>query len=283
VFHSVIIPTRGRADSCWETVACVFRQSVKPDQVLVSAVDAADVDNPMTDERVRVIFGQKGLTRQRNRAIDQLDPSCEIVTMLDDDVELPEDYLANVQRLFSQRPDVVICFGDVRNCPGATRDQARQILGQWSAPNEFHEGPSGLGCSMNIRRSVLNQVRFDERLPLYGWLEDADFSARCRGLGKIGFHEAARTVHLVEQRARLSGYRFGYSQVMNPFYLWRKNRGGTLIGLLREHWLKVIGSNLVGLVRRDPMIDRWGRLRGNFLAFRLILRGRVEPELIERL
>jgi GT2 family glycosyltransferase len=277
----VIIPTRGRADSCQATVASVFRQNVLPDQVIVSAVEPSDWRGE-ADPRVRLLLGAAGLTRQRNRGIAALDPRCQVVTMLDDDVELPEDYFQNIQRLFTQHPDVALCFGAVREFPRMSRENARQVLTQWPARDEFRQGACGLGCSMNIRRTVVDKISFDERLPLYGWLEDADFAARARPYGKQGTYEAARTLHLVEPKMRLSGVRFGYAQAMNPYYLWRKG-SLPLKEVVVQHWIKAIGSNLLGLVRRDPAVDRWGRLRGNARAFSLILRGRAEPELLEKL
>jgi len=253
-----------------------------PDQVIISAVEPADWDEGRTDPRIQVLFGTKGLTRQRNRAIAALDRKCEIVSMMDDDVELPKDYFERVQGIFTQRPDVAICFANVRNGLGMSRDQARQALAHWSAPDEFREGACGLGCSMNIRRSVFDHVSFDERLPLYGWLEDADFAARSRPYGKVGTYEACRIIHLLEQKMRLSGVRFGFSQVMNPYYLWRKG-SIPFNEVLLSHWLKGTCSNAFGLLRPDRTIDRAGRLRGSFLAFSLLIRGCVEPERIERL
>jgi hypothetical protein len=135
---------------------------------------------------------------------------------------------------------------------------------------------------MNIRRQVFDHISFDERLPLYGWLEDADFAARSQHLGKQGTYDACRTVHLLEQKMRLSGVRFGYSQIMNPYYLWRKG-SVPLKEVLLNHWLKGIGSNTLGLIRRDVAIDRLGRLHGDFLALWFILHGRIEPEYIEKL
>ena len=281
MFLSVIIPTRGRAASCRATLCSVLRQKIPPDEIIISATEPADWGDAPPDQSVSIVFGAKGLTRQRNRGIAALDRRCRIVTMLDDDVELPEDYFLKVRELFSKHPDIVLSFGSVREMPGANRDQAAQALAEWEGGARFSDGARGLGCSMSIRRDVLDRVKFDERLPLYGWLEDADFAARCRHLGRQGVSEACRTVHLVEPKARLSGVRFGFSQVMNPFYLWQK---GTLPlrELLINHWIKGAGSNVVGLIRRDHQIDRWGRLRGQCKALWMIFQGQTEPEYVEQ-
>ena len=41
------------------------------------------------------------------------------------------------------------------------------------------------GCNMAFRTAGIGSVRFDERLPLYGWQEDLDFCGALRGSGRI--------------------------------------------------------------------------------------------------
>ena len=40
-----------------------------------------------------------------------------------------------------------------------------------------------MGCNMAFRFSALRNVRFDERLPLYAWLEDHDFRGQVERRG----------------------------------------------------------------------------------------------------
>ena len=62
---------------------------------------------------------------------------------------------------------------------------------------------------------------------------------------------------------------------MNPFYLWRKRtmslrRAATQMG-------RNMAINTVRSLRPEPWVDRKGRLKGNFLAWRDIARGRIDP------
>jgi hypothetical protein len=81
---------------------------------------------------------------------------------------------------------------------------------------------------------------------------------------------------------RISGTRFGFSQVMNPYYLFRKRElsFGTLLGFF---WMRSLLSNVFNGARRGMLYDYRGRLKGNLLAFMSIARGRVEPERITEL
>jgi GT2 family glycosyltransferase len=140
---------------------------------------------------------------------------------------------------------------------------------------------NGYGCNMALRLDVVraHALRFDERLPLYAWYEDIDL---CRRLashgGEIVEVAAASGVHLGVKHGRTSGKRLGYSQVVNPLYLWRKG------SYPLDRALRSIGRHLlingVRSLRPEPWVDRRGRLVGNSLALLDIMRGRAVPERI---
>jgi hypothetical protein len=113
---------------------------------------------------------------------------------------------------------------------------------------------------------------------LYGWQEDVDFTSRLRARGRVVALKSIRGVHLGVKSGRVSGVRFGYSQVANPVYLIRKGSVPLPVGL------KLMGKNLLANLARslwpESYIDRRGRLRGNLLALSHVARGRVEPEYI---
>src|SRR5256885_1905456 len=64
----------------------------------------------------------------------------------------------------------------------------------------------------------------NERLSLYGWLEDLDFARSMLRRGRVVKCTGARIAHLGVSSGRQSEARYGFSQVMNPFYLWRKGQ-----------------------------------------------------------
>jgi GT2 family glycosyltransferase len=41
------------------------------------------------------------------------------------------------------------------------------------------------GCNMAYRMSAIDDLRFDERLVLYGWLEDKEFSRKAAKKGRL--------------------------------------------------------------------------------------------------
>jgi len=118
-------------------------------------------------------------------------------------------------------------------------------------------------------------IRFDENLPLYGWLEDLDFSARLRAKGRIVETSRCVGVHLGVKNGRSPGRQIGYSHIANPLYLARKGS----IGWRRAFSMagKVLVANSVRVFAPEPFIDRRGRLSGNLRALGDLVTGRLHP------
>lgn len=110
---------------------------------------------------------------------------------------------------------------------------------------------------------------------MYGWQEDIDFSRQLAAWGRVVRAEALMGVHLGEKRGRVSGVKFGYSQVANPIYLMRK--GTVSISFGGQTVVRNLLANMVRSLWPESYIDRVGRLKGNFLALTDLLRRRLHP------
>jgi GT2 family glycosyltransferase len=252
--------------------------------MLVAACEPTDVKGVIR-EGVKCIFAPRGLTRQRN-AILQEGSGFDIIVFFDDDFLALPNYLENIERVFFAHPDVAMVTGEVIADgiigPGLDIEEARRLLGAHggNGPEEqaLVDIYNGYGCNMAVRMRAVQtgRVAFDERLPLYGWLEDVDFSRRLARCGRIVRSSAARGVHMGVKSGRQSGLRLGYSQIANPVYLVRK---GTLAWsrALRQMG-RNIAMNLVFSVRPESYVDRRGRLRGNIKALWDLLRRKLDPE-----
>ena len=201
----------------------------------------------------------------------------------------PPTTLSERPAAFARHPEWAVMTGHVLadgiNGPGLSFQQARDILaGAPDGDPERHErvAPAGAyGCNMVFRAADIAEHRFDERLPLYGWQEDTDFSRLvARGRPIVRLH-GLRGVHLGVKRGRVSGVRFGYSQVVNPLYLVRK---GTGTGRWAANLIvRNVLANVALSFRPEPHVDRLGRLKGNLIAAGHLMRGRCDPEFIMRL
>lgn len=276
---AVGIATVDRPQVARTTVDRLSRQSRRPDQIAVSIPTRGDFEGE-TD--IRLLIGARGLTAQRNAILDAV-PDADVICFFDDDFIPHTDYLKALEEAFLADPTLVggtgLVVADGIIGPGYSAAEADRLL---ESPGEvaFAEPVpvySAYGCNMAFRldRIRAERLRFDERLPAYGWLEDVDFSRRVARFGSLAQIRAAVGVHLGVKGGRQSGRRFGYSQVANPIYLVRKGS----YDWHRAAWLmgRNIAMNLFHAPRPEPHIDRRGRLAGNIEAFADILRGRLNP------
>ena len=234
---------------------------------------------------VRVLLSEPGLPRQRNVVIAAA-KDADIVVFFDDDFLPHPAYLAAIEQHMTADPRIVVATGlllaDGIGGPGLTPELGRAILTR-PGPSADRVVPtfSGYGCNMALRLAPMFEhgVRFDERLPLYGWQEDVDLSRRLAVFGSVMQIEAARGVHLGVKLGRGSGVRLGYSQVANPLYLAAKGCGYPLRRAV-SHIVRNMAMNVARSTWPEPYVDRRGRLLGNALALRDLMTGRMVPERI---
>ncbi len=284
---AVGIATRGRPRLVREVLLDLARQRRKPDRTVVAHVGPEDIDEPVRG--VEYLIAEPGLTTQRNAILDALG-DCDVVVFFDDDFFCVPEYLAVTERIFEQQPDCVVTTGrvvaDGVNGAGYTMSQAHAVLRRYLVQESgaslmrTEKVFNGYGCNMGLRLAPMREhgIRFDERLPLYGWYEDLDATRALGRHGSILKLNGARGVHLGVKAGRLPGVRLGYSQVANSVYLARKGTypwSHALPSLLRH-----TAKNLVMSAMPEPWVDRWGRFRGNLLALSDWLRGRLDPRRI---
>jgi hypothetical protein len=283
----VAIATVGRPEILRDVVSLVFQQSCPPEKVVIVAGCPADVEGlDRSRSDLEIVFSEKGLSRQRNRALDIIDDEAEIVTFFDDDFIPADDYLQSVKAAFASNPEIVGVTGDLIadgiNLPlGYTIDDGlRRVAERFATPAEpLRDREALYGCNMSLRLAACVGLRFDEILPLYSWQEDIDFTVQLGRRGRLVSSKSITGVHLGNKRGRISGKRMGYSQVANIVYLWKK---GTMQPKLGEKLLyQNLLSNLVKSVWPEPHIDRRGRLIGNVIALFDWAAGRIDPRRIE--
>ena len=283
---AVGIATRGRPAILAETLAEIARQTVQPSRILVCGTEPADIASAAAFPAVERLIAPSGLPRQRNAILNAIG-DCDVVLFLDDDFLMAPDYIRATLAAMEADPLVVVTTGrliadDVKG-PGLSPAQGRALIaeqayGAWRPGVE--PAQHGYGCNMALLLApvFIHGIRFDERLPLYGWSEDVDFTHRLGRYGAIVKVTGAQGVHLGVKSARTPGRKLGYSQVANPIYLFGK--GSYSFGRASRSVARNLLANAVRSVRPEPFIDRRGRLRGNLTAFADLLRGRMAPERI---
>ena len=289
------IATKGRPSILAETLRLLENQTRQPDVIIVCPTCEEDVpsrDIPEINLPIRVVYGPTGSCAQRNTVLKNTN-DMDLVLFIDDDFFLEPDYLSRCEALFKSRPEVVASTGQVLadgiNGPGFTPELARQLLVQTAGQKAKDLSTSvtttyaAYGCNMAVRSSTVREqcIRFDEKLPLYAWQEDVDFSRQLSKFGEVVLDSGLLGVHLGHKSGRTSGVKFGYSQVANPIFLFRK---GTLsLFFVCRLMVKNAIMNILRFPFPEPWADRRGRLKGNALAALHFFQGKLDPEVILKL
>jgi GT2 family glycosyltransferase len=260
------------------------RQSVLPAIVLVSATERIDLEaGVVTPLHVEYLFGSAGSCIQRNRALERIRSQCDVVIFFDDDFAPASHWIENCLRVFESDASIGGASGVL------LRDGAQTEEISWEEAAKLIEGagPVGdlelseckdlYGCNMAYRSSAIGDVRFDERLVLYGWMEDMDFSRTIGNKERLVQSASMLGVHLGIKSGRVREKRYGYSQVVNPWYLHKKGILST--GEACSKILKPFLMNGMKSIRPERYIDRQGRFGGNIIGIAHLLTGSCRPEL----
>jgi glycosyltransferase involved in cell wall biosynthesis len=264
---SVVIPTMNRPEPLRRTLESLRDADPRPAEAFVidssqegAARETVEAfrDGPVP---LTYIHTEPSLTRQRNIGIDET--SGDVVVFFDDDVRLPSDLFAKLERAYAD-PTVVGATGWVTEPQPIRAGGPASLLRRFAvAGSRKHAGrftrygyPRYVvaedtvdevefmpGCFMSARRQLAAQVRFDENLGAYALAEDEDFSYRLSQRGRLLYLHDVVVVHDKMGFRSYDSRSLGRLVVKNRAYLFRKNFPQTPLARL-QFWLLLM--KLVG-------------------------------------
>jgi GT2 family glycosyltransferase len=296
----VIVATRGRAPEVRTLVDLLRAATAAPSHIVVVGSKDEDIEGvePRADAggEVYAFVGPAGLTSQRNAGVRHLRESTDwrdddVIAFFDDDFRPHRRWLEHAAELLLGDHAIAgvtgLVLADGAKTEAVTEEEADRLIQRWdqesgdAAPGRIVDKPSLYGCNMAVRASLFDRCGFDEKLPLYGWLEDLDFSGQALRTGRIVRYSRCGGVHLGSKGGRVSGRRYGYSQIVNPVHLAKRRTTSVRTALFMT--TRAVASNSLRSLARPGLFDYRGRLVGNLVAIRDLLRGRVDPRLILKL
>jgi len=261
-------------------------QTVRPAKVIYSAHEDADIGaRPDCTLPVEYVFGPPGISTQRNAALQRLGDDIDTVVFFDDDFVPSRFWVERVLAIF-ERSDVVAASGHVvwdgAQSEGMTWNAGAELVSTQDAAvtagaeskSDLRENATLYGCNMAARRSALKDICFDERLVLYSWMEDLDLSIRLARTGKVVWSSGLWGAHMGIKSGRTPGMQLGYSQLVNPWYLYKKgtlSRAQAISSMIRP-----LAANAMKSFFPEEYIDRRGRLKGNLLGLWELIRYRED-------
>ena len=312
---SVIIPTLNRPDDLKLALESIGRQTLRPAQVIV--VDQSTGDESLnavfevrqkypelSDSLVYVSQTVRSLVKARNNGMALA--SGDVISFLDDDVVLFDDYYARVLPFFED-PEVGGVSGNtlVKKEMKGLKWKLRKAVMRFFMLSDFNGGmtASGFGypvyereidrpiavqmlpgCNMNFRKKDVRGLEFDEWFSGYGFREDADFSYRVSLKARLLMTPDARLHHNYSPANRMKIYTLKKMELKNYYYMFKKykRRSGLSCVLFGYSF---IGLILIDLIEFLTNLDggKWCKLRAEMslawgFAFRTLRKALVPAE-----
>ncbi|WP_295103081.1 glycosyltransferase family 2 protein [uncultured Candidatus Kuenenia sp.] len=261
--YSIIVATCNRQNDLAKLIDSILMQTVLPlEVIIVDQSDTGDTKKYIEDcrkqfltksNKIEVIYiyqAEKSLVAARNKGINIA--IGEIVSFLDDDVVLFEDYYEQVLRYFNNDEKLGGVGGNVmieRELQGWKWKLRRAMLKIFLLNN--YDGKmtvSGfgypiigiaidrpvqvemlLGCNMNFRSEYLKNDKFDEWFIGYSFREDAELSYRISREAVLKMIPEAKLYHNCSKSNRMNIRPKKVMEVKNFYYVYKKHAKKTMI------------------------------------------------------
>jgi len=228
---SVVIPTYYRREDLAELFDSLLKQTFKPFEVIVVddtpteeiAVLCDTFKGQFAKQKVHLIYHKnrkkKSLSVARNVGVEK--SSGDILMFFDSDVILFPDYIEKILEVFKKFPYAVGVQGWIVNIKRTKFYYIRQVIYRIFRFShhvkdrcKLFEYPSSLtrivqcealiGANFAIKREVFNELRFDENLLGYAYMEDMLFSHTLFKKHPNGLFITpyAKCIHKVSQEGR---------------------------------------------------------------------------------
>ena len=289
---SVVLASVGRKIALIDVLKDLSEQTLAISQVVISTPKAEDAPElaaipEALRPAVTYVTGVLGNSAQRNAGCHALRPT-DYIAFFDDDSRVHREYLEQAVGFLQSVRDAAGLEGVVIK-DGAAIGREVSSAEATSLLHDFLDSDRNVtsvvklyGCNFVVRSSLIADLSFDERLPLYGWLEDLDYSRQLLKRGRLFRLHSAAIVHRgISSGGRKAHRRFGYSQVANPVYL--RSKGSISWRELTVFLIKGLPNNAVASAIGPDRRGHYRRVCGNLIAVRDFSVGRLDPARITEL
>lgn len=257
--YSIIVPTCNRRADLARLIDSILRQTLLPAEVII--VDQSDSNdtkkyiescrNNLVTKSNNINFiyiyqGKKSSVAARNKGINIA--KGEIVSFLDDDVILFEDYYEKVLSYFNDNKEIGGVSGKVivkKFHSWGMRLFLKIFLLDNFDGNMTASGfgfPMGarrfdspmqvemfIGCNMNFRKELLKNEKFDEWFTGYSYREDVEFSYRMSQKTVLKMIPEAKLYHNYSRSNRMDIKDLKIMEVKNYYYFYKKHAKKTML------------------------------------------------------
>lgn len=257
--YSIIVPTCNRQSDLERLIDSILKQTVLPTEIIIiDQSDNNDTKNYIETCRQRLLTlsstidfiyiyqAEKSSAAARNKGIDIAQG--DVVSFLDDDVVLFEDYYEKVFHCFRKNNNIGGVSGKVMgknshswgmklflkfflldNFDGKITTSG---FGFPMSERQF-ESPMSvemfIGCNMNFLRRFLKSDKFDEWFTGYSYREDVEYSYRVSKKTGLILIPEAKLYHNNSRSNRMDIQSQKMMEVRNYYYFYKKHIKKTMI------------------------------------------------------
>src|ERR1700692_235657 len=109
---AVIVASIHRGEEIRQLLYHLARQSKQPSSIVLSVELKSDLPDDL-DQRIQILMGPKGLTAQRNRGLELVLNTSDIIIFFDDDFLPADNTLEKISALFQENSDIIGATGRV--------------------------------------------------------------------------------------------------------------------------------------------------------------------------
>ena len=283
----IVIPTRNRIKELTNTLNFLesnkffFKKIVIVDSSNLEIKDQIKKKVKKYRANIELVNSEPSTCIQRNVGFNFIKKS-KYIMFLDDDNNFYSDAFYKMQNFLNNNKDFVgVAFNQVYKerkniLEVLKKNYITNKIGIYNLDNgEF--SPSGWQSrfinfendkivqwlptrAVIYRSKVVKKIRFDEKLGVYGYLEDLDFSLQLKKKGNLMVCGDAKYKH--DQSINRPGFQFGKKELRNRYYIVKKHKLNKILFFLTT-FLRMLLTFKEGILGN---LNSFKRLAGNLVA-----------------
>jgi GT2 family glycosyltransferase len=244
----IVIPTRNRIIELTNTLNFLEKNKFFFTKIIIIDSSILEIKKEIKKRikkytsNIEIIDSEPSTCIQRNVGLKLIDKN-EYIMFLDDDNIFYPDALSKMHYFLNNNKDFIgVAFNQIFNEKKNILDNLKKSyisnkLGIYSSrlggfslsgwQSKFINFTNNAIVEWLPTRAVIyrsnkiNNIRFDEKLGIYGYLEDLDFSLELKKGGNLMVCSDAKYTH--DQSITRPGFQFGKKEVRNRYYIVKKH------------------------------------------------------------